>query len=65
MKSPVTEYIKHTHTHTHTHTYIYRLKKKITAEEGTIPNSFHEATLTLITKSDKDNTKKKTIGQNH
>ena len=28
MKSPVTEYIKHTHTHTHTHIYIYRLKKK-------------------------------------
>ena len=29
-----------------------------TAEEGTCPNSFYEATITLTTKSDKDNTKK-------
>ena len=29
-----------------------------TAEEGTIPNSFYEATITLISTSDKDNTKK-------
>ena len=28
------------------------------AEEGTLLNSFHEATITLIPKSDKDNTKK-------
>ena len=27
------------------------------AEEGTLPNSFYEATITLIQKPDKDNTK--------
>ena len=29
-----------------------------TAEEGTLPNSFYEATITLILKPDKDHTKK-------
>ena len=28
------------------------------AEEGTLPNSFHEATITLIPKPDKDSTQK-------
>ena len=29
-----------------------------TAEEGTLPNSFYEATITLIPKPNKDNTQK-------
>ena len=33
------------------------------AEEGTLPNSFYKATITLIHEPDKDNTKKKTTGQ--
>ena len=35
------------------------------AEGGTLPNSFYEATITVILKPDKDVTKKKTTGQYH
>ena len=31
------------------------------AEEGTLPSSFYEATITPITKPDKDNTKKRKL----
>ena len=43
---------------------LLKLFQKI-AEEGTLPDSFYEATITLIPKPDKDVTKKKTTGQYH
>ena len=43
---------------------LLQLFRKI-VEEGTFPNTFFEATIILIPKPDKDNTKKKATGQYH
>ena len=43
---------------------LLKLFQKV-AEEGKLPNSFYEATIILIPKSDKDATKKETTGQYH
>ena len=43
---------------------LHKLFQKI-SEEGKLPNSFYEATITLIPKPDKNATKKETTGQCH
>ena len=42
---------------------LLKLFQKI-AEEGTLPNSFYKATITLIPKADKDNTQKRKLQAN-
>ena len=42
---------------------LLKLLQKI-AEEGILPNSFYEATITLIPKPDKDNTQKRKLQAN-
>ena len=42
---------------------LLKLFQKI-AEDGTFPNSFYEATITLISKPDKDNTQKRKLQAN-
>ena len=42
---------------------LQKLFQKI-VEEGTLPNSFYEATITLISKPDKDNTKRENLQAN-
>ena len=42
---------------------LLKLFQKI-AEEGTLPNSFYKATITLIPKPDKDNTQKRKLQVN-